>query len=149
MTYPRSSRMPVGRSRPNGRRLYRLELLNSSSKYFTKIYRAWRISLANSIPTAVDAVVPDWEVRERRRHACTARVDVRAHARGCATYRGVEEKIGSVTDTWCDGLSRFLSYPRRKRSRAGWWGGEEEVRREEERVHLLNLPAVPRVAPAR
>lgn len=70
-----------------------------------------------------------------------AYMDVHAHARGCATYRGVEEKIGSVTDTWCYGLSRFLSYPRRKRSRSGWWGGKEEVRQEEERVHLLNLPA--------
>jgi hypothetical protein len=37
------------------------------------------------------------------------RVDVRAHARGCAMYRGVEEKIGSVTDTWCDVVSLSLS----------------------------------------
>lgn len=77
-----------------------------------------------------------------------ARVDVRAHARGCATYRGAEEKIGSVTDTWCDGLSLVFS-PTRDEKEADLGDEEEEVRRwEEERVHLLNLPAVPRMAPA-
>lgn len=75
---------------------------------------------------------------------------MRAHARGCATYRGVEEKIGSVTDTWCDGLFRFLSYPETKKKpiRATRRRRRSEAR-EEERVHLLNLPAVPRLAPAR
>jgi len=72
---------------------YRFKLLNSGSKYFTKIYRVWRISLANSILAAINAIVPDWEVRERRKHACMCvYMDVRAHARGCAMYRGVEEK---------------------------------------------------------
>lgn len=94
-----------------------------------------------------------WLRSQGKTKACVyARVDVRAHARGCATYRGVEEKIGSVTDTWCDGLSLspFFS-PIRDEKEADL--GDEETKKkwggEKERVHLLNLPAVPRVAPAR
>lgn len=60
--------------------------------------------------------------------ACVyARVHVRAHARGCATYRGVEEKIGSVTDTWCDVVSLVFS-PIRDEKGADL--GDEETKKE-------------------
>ncbi|TGZ50891.1 Uncharacterized protein DBV15_11367 [Temnothorax longispinosus] len=52
--------------------------------------------------------------------------------RVCDVYRGVEEKIGSVTDTWCDDDDEKEADPSDEED-------EEEVRREEERVHLLNL----------
>lgn len=56
-----------------------------------------------------------------------ARVDVRAHARGCATYRGVEEKIGSVTDTWCDMASLVFSPIRNEK---GADLGDEDTKKE-------------------
>lgn len=60
----------------------------------------------------------------RVRMCVCARTDVRAHARGCATYRGVEEKIGSVTDTWCD-VASFVFSPIRDEKEAD--PGDEET----------------------
>lgn len=151
MMYSCSSRMPTGRRQPR----YRRTTLKSGFKVFHEDL------------SSVTNLVGKLDTHRRRGYSwLRSQGKTKAFVRACAcsrtrvrdVYWGVEEKIGSVTDTWCEttvslvfslscGDSEAKKEPgswetRKKRSRRRRERGRDRGRgKGEERVHLLNPPS--------
>lgn len=130
MMYPRSSRMPTGRRRPSG-----IDEPTLKSGY--EVFHEDLSSVTN--------LVGKLDIHRRRRGYSWLRSQGKTKACVCAcacsrtrvrdVYWGVEEKIGSVTDTWCDDarLARFLTLLRgllsETKKEPGFWETRKKWRR--------------------